>query len=320
MRTDTNYFKIFSNKMWFIALLLTVSMAGCDTDHGYRQPWLDNLIGVATVGPAGLPGPAGPAPNLGTASTYGLIAYDAITDSSPLVPSHIYGDVALTQPGPGGTIASVTGPGMNNGGVAPLLTSTSVTTSDGVTPGLVNAADNGNLSALQLAQLLTDLNAAYLDLFSRAAPAAAPVFPFGVGGGTFPPGADLSGWVLGPGVYTTTGTYGLSNTLGPLVLDAGGNTDSVFIIRSTAIGPSGLTSTTGSVVLQNGAQAKNVFWLLDNATIGAGTFFQGTIVAGHAITLLDFANVEGRMLAGALGAVSGALTVTQTNVITVPLP
>ena len=316
MRTGTNYFKIFSNKMWFIALFLTVSMAGCDTDHGLKQPWFVNLAGVAVIG---LPGPAGPAPNLGTASTYGLIAYDAITNSAG--PSHIYGDVALTQPGPGGTIASVTGAGTNDGGVAPLLTSTIVTTSNGVTPGLITAADNGTPTNIAtLPQILIDLNAAYLNLLGRVAPAAAPVFPFGVGGGTFPPGADLSGWVLGPGVYTTTGAYGLSNTLGPLVLDAGGNADAVFIIRSTAAG-SGLTSTTGSVVLLNRAQPKNVFWVVaQNATIGGGTFFQGTLVAGNAITLLGFANVEGRMLAGALGAVSGALTLTSTNVITVPLP
>jgi hypothetical protein len=57
---------------------------------------------------------------------------------------------------------------------------------------------------------------------------------------------------------------------------------------------------------------------MDNATIGAGTFFQGTIVAGHVITLLAGVNVEGRMLAGALGLVSGAITLTGTNVVTVP--
>jgi hypothetical protein len=106
------------------------------------------------------------------------------------------------------------------------------------------------------------------------------------------------------------------------VLDAGGKPDAVFIIRSTQVGPSGLTSTTGSVALQGGAQAKNVYWVVDNATIGSGavdgTFFQGTILAGHVITLDVFTNVEGRMLAGALGTVSGAITLTGTNVITVP--
>jgi hypothetical protein len=283
---------------------------------------LQTATAVLTV-TAPNPGSAGSGPDLKTVAPHGIIAYNAITNSAG--PSHIYGDVALTQPGPGGTIASVTGPGTNDGGVAPLLTSSIVTDSYSVpsTPGLITAADNGTPAKIAaLPQLLLDLRAVYDDLFSRAAPVTAlttPASAAGVSGGTFPAAApDLSGYILSPGIFTTSGTYGLSNTLGPLVLDAGGNPDAVFIIRSTAVGPSGLTSTTGSVVLQNGAQSKNVFWLLDNATIGAGTFFRGTVVTGHAITLLAHANVEGRMLAGALGLVSGAITLTDTNIITVP--
>jgi hypothetical protein len=270
-----------------------------------------------TVAPT-IPGPAGAAPNLGTAAPFGIIAYNAITNSAGA--SHIYGDVALTQPGPGGTIASVTGPGFNDAGIAGMLTSSGVTNSNGTHPGLITAADNGTaINKAALPQLLSDLGAAYADLKTRAAPAVLPVFPAGGGGGDFVAAApDLSGWILTPGIYTTTGTYALSNTLGPLVLDAQNNPDAVFIIRSTGLGISGLTSTTGSVVLQGGAQSKNVYWLVDNLTVGGGTFFQGTVVAGHAITLLSFANVEGRMLAGSLGLVSGALTLTSTNIITVP--
>jgi hypothetical protein len=263
------------------------------------------------------PGPAGAPPILGTAAPFGIIAYDAITISA----GHIYGDVALTQPAPAGTIASVTGAGTNDSGSAPSLASSDVTTSNGVTPGVIDAADNGPLTAAQLAQLLADLRAAYDDLNTRAAPVTVlttPASAAGVSGGTFAAATDLSGFVLSPGIYTSPATYGLSDTNGPLVLDAGGNADAVFIIRSTQLGPSGLTSTTGSVVLQGGAQSKNVFWVLDNLTIGSATFFQGTVVAGHAITLGTFANVQGRMLAGALGLVSGAITLASTSTITVP--
>jgi hypothetical protein len=58
---------------------------------------------ILTVG-APNPGPAGPGVNLGTASTYGIIATSAITSS--IVTSHIYGDVATTT----ATSSSVTGP------------------------------------------------------------------------------------------------------------------------------------------------------------------------------------------------------------------
>jgi hypothetical protein len=277
---------------------------------------LANRTAILTV-TAPTPGPAGSV-DLGTASTYGLIAWDAITNSAGF--SHIYGDVALTQM-PSGTIANVTGPGFNDGGSAPNLTSSIVTNSANVTPGIVNAADNGNPGVLT--QLWNDLNVAYLDLMTRAAPATAlttPALALGQNGGTFPPGQDLSGYRLSPGIFTTSGTYALSHINGPLVLDAGGNPDAVFIIRSTS-GASGFTSTTGSVILQNGAQAKNVYWVVaHDITIGIGTFFQGTVLAGNTITLLQYVNVEGRMLAGALASGSGALTLTDTNVITVPAP
>lgn len=238
-----------------------------------------------------------PSIDLGTADTYGIIATNAITSSD--VKSHVYGDVALTV----GVASSVTGVNLNDGGTAPHLTSTGVTTSDGVTPGEVNTSDNGNLSIAQLAQLQADLNAAYNDLSTRT---PTTIFPAGI--------VELSGEVLSPGIYavgTASDTYALSSDFGPLVLDAAGDPDAIFIFQAEAI-----TTTTGSVVLQGGAQAKNVFWVLtSNATIGSvSTFFQGTIVAGNTITVGLDTNVQGRMLAGALGAGS----ITNSGVITVP--
>ena len=269
-------------------------------------------VSVAPTVP-GDPGPAGIV-DLGIVAPYGIIAYGAITNSAG--PSHIYGDAALT----GAVAASVTGPGFMDGGLPGARTSTAVTDSAGVNPGIVIATDNGNTAALP--PLIIALKAVYDDLAARPAGAAVltdPASAVGKPGGTFTaPANDLSGFVLSPGIFTATGTYGLGNTLGPLVLDAGGNPDAVFVIRSTSAA-SGLTSTTGSIVLRNGAQSKNVYWVVENATIGASTFFQGTVVSAHAITLLGFANVEGRMLAGAHGTVTAdALTLTSTNVITVP--
>jgi hypothetical protein len=62
----------------------------------------------------------------------------------------------------------------------------------------------------------------------------------------------------------------------PLVLDAGGNVNAVWVFQI------GTSLTTGaSVSLANGAQAKNVFWVpTAAATIGVGTIFDGTILAG----------------------------------------
>jgi hypothetical protein len=173
-------------------------------------------------------------------------------------------------------------------------------------------------------QLILDLNAAYIDLMGRAPGANALTNAASAvekSGGTFPAGAtDLSGFVLIPGVYkfgalSAGDTIALSNAaVGPLVLDAKGNPDAVFVFQASDI-----TTTTNNVILQGGAQAKNVFWVMAaTATIGNGgvNIFQGTLVAGATITV-NGTNVQGRMLAGATSA--GALTISAAgSTITVP--
>jgi hypothetical protein len=215
------------------------------------------------------------------------MAVNSITNTG--VKTHIYGDVALN-------------PGTSN-----ALTAAEVT-------GTIH---NDDAVAIQ-AQ--ADLLAAYNDLSTRPAPATVlttPASALGVSGGTFAIGViDLSGFVLSPGIYSVglpSNTYSLSNTTGPLVLDAGGNPGAVFIFQA-----SDLTTSTGAVVLRNGARPTNVYWVLTaTATIGASNFFQGTIVSGGTITLGANANVQGRMLAGAVGA--GSITLSD-NTVSVPAP
>jgi len=260
---------------------------------------LANRTAILTV-TAPNPGIAGAAPTLGTAKTYGIIATNAITSSN--IATHIYGDVALTLPS--STSTSVTGPGFFDGAAAlPLKTSTGVTTGAGVTPGMVNTTDNGNSASLP--QLQIDLNAAYADLSTRVPTTRYAAGAKNLSGLTFIPGI----YAVGLGAPAAGDTFALST---PVVLDAQGNPDAVFVFQAHDI-----TTTTGSVLLQGGAQAKNVFWVLTaTATVGNGasTLFQGTIVAGNTITVAINTIVEGRMLAGALGA--GAITVS--GVINVP--
>jgi len=125
--------------------------------------------------------------------------------------------------------------------------------------------------------------------------------PGGLGMGHFPPGTYTSGSTM------------LINT--PLVLDAGGNPDAVWVFQ---IGSSLITTAGGNVTLANGAQAKNVFWVpTSDATIGVGTIFEGTIVAGRDASAVTGATINGRILAGAIGAGTVAL---DTNIVTVPAP
>jgi hypothetical protein len=135
-------------------------------------------------------------------------------------------------------------------------------------------------------------------------------------GTTISAGADLGALYpsgIPPGTYTSGSTMSVNTAL---VLDAGGNANAVWVFQ---IGSS-LTTTTplGNVTLANGAQAKNVFWVpTASATIGVGTTFHGTIIAGVSATGQTGATINGRILAGAIGPGTIAL---DTNTVTVPAP
>jgi hypothetical protein len=280
---------------------LTVSSIGLNTGNATGLAMGQSTItatyisgGITQSGSAILtvtapnPGIGGPGVDLGTAGSYGLIASDAMTITA--VPTtHIFGDVALIN---------------NDTFVGFALTGPINDKKSIYVTGQINSKTFGNPAATIQAQ--ADLNSAYMDLSTRV---ATTIFPSVAA-------TELSGMILEPGIYSvntpTSQTLALSGINGPLVLDAKGNPDALFIFKTFA-----MTTTTGSVVLQNGANPKNVFWLVtSDATIGNGTgsFFQGTVVAGNTITVGLNTSVQGRMLAGALGA--GAIT--NHGVITVP--
>lgn len=187
-----------------------------------------------------------------------------------------------------------TGPTQVNGDVA-----LSPGTSQGIPPAQVNGVIHVNDA--QAAAAKADLLAAYN--VAKALPPGAG--PFALGGGV-----DLSGLTLAPGTYTS-GTTILINGPSAVVLDGGGNANATWVFQ---IGSS-LTTVTGSVSLIGGAQAKNVFWVpTADATIGTNTIFQGTILAGRDVTAKTGAVINGRILAGAIGAATVALDSTTVNV------
>lgn len=135
-------------------------------------------------------------------------------------------------------------------------------------------------------------------------------------GTTTPDGADLGQLYLSgipPGTYTNGSTMLVAT---PLVLDAAGNVNAVWVFQ---IGSSLTTNGAGNVTLANGAQAKNVFWVpaLD-ATIGTGTTFSGTIVAGRDTTAETGSTINGRVLTGA--TTDGTLALQAGTTVNVPAP
>lgn len=121
---------------------------------------------------------------------------------------------------------------------------------------------------------------------------------------------DLAGSTLLSGVYRADMAYELNGTL---ILDGGGDTDSVWIFQSATT----LTTASGSLVsLINGAQASHIFWQIgSSATLGTNSVFAGSILAMDSITATDGAQID-----GGLYALNGAVTLDNNHITVVPEP
>lgn len=77
----------------------------------------------------------------------------------------------------------------------------------------------------------------------------------------------------------------------------------------TTIGGAG-----GNVILVRGAKAQNIYWQsADNATIGAGTSFQGTLLVLNTIRMNSGATIAGRLLSS-----NGTVVLSNSNIIIKP--
>ena len=115
--------------------------------------------------------------------------------------------------------------------------------------------------------------------------------------------AELGGTTLTPGIYSFTST---ANIAAGTTLTLNGSGTYIFKVGSA------ITANVGSsVVLTGGASACNVFWQVTSAATLNGDSFAGTVVAQAAVTLGVGADLTGRALTTALGAVtlSGSNTV-----------
>ncbi len=142
-------------------------------------------------------------------------------------------------------------------------------------------------------QAKNDLTAAYTDAANR------PVDVTLVG-------PELTGLVLGPGVYSGPSKSPLQLS-GSLVLDGQGDPSSVFIFQTDS---SLTTMSASSVSFVNGASACNVFWQVgSSAVLGSGSVFVGTVMALTSITVATGASIDGRVLAR-----NGAVTLDDVTI------
>ena len=204
--------------------------------------------------------------NLGTSSRFAILSNSAITN---IPTSVIIGDVGIS-PGARSSIAGLT---------IPEVTGTIFAADDAIpVPAMLIAAKN-------------DAEAAYLDAVAAVRGTPTPI------------SGNINGLTLVPGLYESGTSIEISPG-GFLYLDAQGDVNAVFIIRSAT---SITTEATSEVVLTNGAQASNIFWAAGSAvTLGTNSKMQGTIIASTSISLLTGARLDGRALiqSAAAGQVS----------------
>lgn len=134
-------------------------------------------------------------------------------------------------------------------------------------------------------------------------------------------GDELSGKVFNAGVYHNA-NLGLAAN-GTATMDAQNDANAVFVFQvDSSMTDSGTLLLPTQIKLINGAQAKNIYFVAGlDITIGSGTMWNGTILAGRTATVNNGSTVLGRVLAGAGGAgsftLTGAASPSKTT-ITVP--
>ena len=112
--------------------------------------------------------------------------------------------------------------------------------------------------------------------------------------GTTIPGGEIGQTTFTAGVYTST-SLDLAAT-DTVTLDAQGDPNAVFVFQATT--STLITGSATNVQLINGAQSCNVFWEVgSSATLGSGSHFVGTVLAGASVTAGSGATIEGRLLA-----------------------
>ena len=115
---------------------------------------------------------------------------------------------------------------------------------------------------------------------------------------------------LAPGVYCNAAGVTFTDTT--LTLDAQGDPNAVWIFKIGTGGTGALTGTNFSVVMANGGEPCNVYWWVAEAVTLTTSPFQGTILAGAAITMTGLAGTTTPFNGNALA--KGAVTLTNVAV------
>src|ERR1039458_332689 len=225
-----------------------------------------------------------PTVNLGTASSFAILAGSQITDAGG-ASTIVSGDVGLS-PATGAAIG-LTAPQVIGGTIYSVNAFGPLGSVNN--PGLLTTAKN-------------DLSTAYTDAANRPVPGGNA---FGVTDN------QLGGKTLLSGAYSF-GHAATANLIGTLTLDAQGNANAVWIFQASS---DLITASRSSVVFKDGiGDPCNVFWEVgSSATLGTYTTFVGNIMAYASVGLDTGAILDGSALAENAAVTLDHNTITQDN-------
>ena len=236
--------------------------------------------------------------NLGSSSNFGVIAGTYITTGATNTITGSLGAGGAITTGASNTIAgdlyavAAITTGASNTITGSLHAGAAITLGDPTTISGTQADTQPLAPAFSAAK--TDLDSAISDAASRT---------------DFQIVKELGGSTLVSGVYSAAASDFLTLT-GTITLDAEGDSNAVFIIKS----PTYLVSAAGSqVVLANGARASNVFFFTGtHMLLGANTILKGNVLATDYVSFGADVQVEGHIFSKASYVIFGAGTRTTT--------
>lgn len=209
------------------------------------------MFGLTGLTPALAAGPT--AVNLGTAEHFAILAGTPNITNVPT--SVITGNVGLSP---------ATGAGIIG------LTAAQVTGTIYAVDGAGPAGSVNDPALLTIAK--NDLTAAFIDVMGRTPTITVPT--------------ELGGTTKVPGVYDSANTrFGITAGAGPLVLDAQGDPNAIFIFEMNFDGTGLTVGPASTVSLINNASACNVYWRVTTASIDTTAVFKGNILALTSITV-----------------------------------
>jgi hypothetical protein len=220
--------------------------------------------------------------NLGTAANFAILTKTGISTTGATL---VTGNIGVSP----GAASLITGFALS---APPTTFSTSAQV-----VGQVFAADYDPPTPANMTTAVANMETAFTEAAGRT-PGVGP--NLNLGGGT------VAGQTLAPGVYTWGSNVTITTDL---ILSGGANDVWIFQITGTlGIDPG------KKVLLTGGALAKNIFWQAsDVVTLGAGSHFEGIILAQTNIAMITGASANSRLLA------QTAVTL-QANAVTQPAP